>query len=116
MSPSRTSMPPTRNSPAAKHIGVLPAQQPPDWTNITAPPRAARRRRIASRAAGVAVMRARTIGSRITRSSEQPERFAAVADEQVLRLAVVIQHHEVVLPADARDLVATERGAGRVLV
>ena len=41
-----------------KHIGVLPAQQPPDCTNITGPPRAAWRRLIASRAAGVAVIRA----------------------------------------------------------
>ena len=47
-------MSPMRNSPAGKHIGVLPAQQPPDWTNITGAPRAARRRLIASRAAGVA--------------------------------------------------------------
>ncbi len=38
-------------------MGTLPAQQPPDWTNITGSPRAARRRAIASRAAGVAVMR-----------------------------------------------------------
>ena len=59
-------MSPMRNSPAGKHIGVLPAQQPPDWTNMTGPPPAARRRRIASRAAGVAVMRASTIGSDIT--------------------------------------------------
>src|SRR5580700_2849869 len=116
MSPSRTSMSPMRNSPTGKHIGVLPAQQPPDWTNITRPPRAARRRRIASRAPGVAVMRARTVDSDITRVSEQPERFGAVADEQVLRLAVVIEHHEVVLAADTRDLVAAERGACRVLV
>src|ERR1039457_2535193 len=116
MSPSKTSMAPMRNSPTGKHIGVLPAQQPPDWMNITGPPRTARRRRIASRAAGVAVMRARAIGSDITGSSEQPERFTAVADEEVLRLAVVIQHHAVVLPADAGDLVATECGTCRVLV
>src|SRR5450755_4280785 len=116
MSPSRTSMSPMRNSPTGKHIGVLPAQQPPDWTNTTGPPRAARRRVIASRAAGVAVILAWTMSSDITGSLEQPERFGAVADEQVLRLAVVIQHHEVVLAADARDLVATERGTGGVLV
>ena len=51
-------MSPMWNSPAGKHIGVLPAQQPPDWTDITAPPRAAHSRRIASRAAGAALMRA----------------------------------------------------------
>src|SRR6202167_5508810 len=61
-------------------------------------------------------MRAATIDSGITGSLEQPEWFGAVADEQVLRLAVVIQHHEVVLAADSRDLVATERGTCRVLV
>src|ERR1700735_1360763 len=116
MSPSSTSMSPTRNSPTGKHIGVLPAQQPPDWTNITGPPRTAHRRRIPSRAAGVAVMRARSIGSGMTGSLEQAERLGAVADEQVLRLAVVIQHHEGVLASDARDLVATERGTCRVLV
>src|ERR1700733_14343001 len=61
-------------------------------------------------------MRATAIDSVITGSLEQPERFGAVADEQVLRLAVVIQHHEMVLAADARDLVATECGTCRVLV
>jgi len=47
-------------------MGVLPAQQPPDCTNITWPPRAARRRVIALRAAGVAVMRAGITDSDIT--------------------------------------------------
>src|SRR3984885_3786567 len=61
-------------------------------------------------------MPARSIGSGTTAPSEKAERFGAVADEQVLRLAVVIQHHEVVLASDARDLVATERGTCRVLV
>jgi len=57
---------PMTNSPSGKHMGVLPAQQPPDCTNITGPPRAARRRVIASRAAGVAVMRAGITDSDIT--------------------------------------------------
>src|ERR1035437_7926440 len=35
MSPSSTSTSPRMNSPMGKHIGVLPAQQPPDCTNIT---------------------------------------------------------------------------------
>src|SRR5664279_3991795 len=83
--------------------------------NITAPPRAARRRAIAWCAAGVAVMRAGAAGWDI-RHSEQAEWFAAVADEQVLDLAVVVQHHQVVLPADAGDLVAAERCARGVLV
>src|SRR6266540_4103858 len=51
-----------------------------------------------------------------TSCSEQAERLGAVADQQVLGLAVVIEHHGVVLPADAGDLVPAERGAGWVLV
>ena len=39
------------------HIGTLPAQQPLDCTNMTGAARAARRRPIAWRAAGVAVIR-----------------------------------------------------------
>src|SRR5450759_519784 len=113
MSPSRTSMSPRRNSPMGKHIGVLPAQQPPDCTNITGPPRAAWRRLIASRAAGVAVMRAGMTDSDIT-GLEEAERLGAVADQQVLGLAVVVEHHRVVLPADAGDLVATERCPRRI--
>src|SRR5665213_2218529 len=109
-------MSPTTNSPMGKHIGVLPAQQPPDWTNITGPPLEARRRLIASRAAGVAVMRAGTAESDISNVSEQPEWLGAVADEEVLRLAVVVEHHRVVLPADTGDLVAAEGRACRVLV
>src|SRR5664279_4827994 len=100
-----------RNSPCGKHIGVLPAQHPPDCTNITAPPRL-RRRSIAARAAGVAVIR---VGWVIA-VSEQAERFAAVADQQVLRLAVVVEHHPVVLPANAGDLVTAERRTRGVLV
>src|SRR5664279_934235 len=83
--------------------------------NITGAPRAARRRVIASSASGVAVMRWTASGSSIRRS-EQTERLGAVANEQILSLAVVIKHHRVVLPTDARDLVAAERRAGWVLV
>ena len=46
----------------------------------------------------------------------QAEWFGAVADEQVLRLAVVIEHHAVVLAADTGDLVTAERRACGVLV
>src|SRR5664279_5449221 len=81
--------------------------------NITGSPRAARRRAIAWSAAGVAVMRAGTAVWDI-RYSEQAEWFGAVADQQVLGLAVVVQHHPVVLPADAGDLVTTERRTRRV--
>src|SRR5664279_5605978 len=99
------------NSPCGKYIGVLPAQHPPDCTNITAPPRL-RRRSIAASAAGVAVIRA----GWVIAVSEQAERFAAVADQQVLRLAVVVEHHPVVLPANAGDLVTAERRTRGVLV
>ena len=40
--------------------------------------------------------------------SEQTEWLGAVADQQVLGLAEVVEHHPVVLPADARDLVPAE--------
>src|SRR6478609_4769946 len=48
--------------------------------------------------------------------SEEPEGVGRVGDEQVLRLLVVVEHHLVVLPADARLLVSTERRVRRVLV
>src|SRR5664279_3798933 len=114
MSPSRMSTSPMMNSPSGKHIGVLPAQQPADCTNITGAPRAARRRLIASRAAGVAEMRAGLAVSVIPRPLEEAERLGAVTHQQVLRLAVVVEHHRVVLPADAGDLVPTERCARRI--
>lgn len=44
------------------------------------------------------------------RVSEQAELFGAVADQQIFLLAVVVEHHEMVLAADAGDLV----GAGLV--
>src|SRR5438105_11264622 len=47
---------------------------------------------------------------------EKAEWLGAVADQQVLGLAVVFEHHPVVLPADAGNLVPAERGARRVLV
>src|SRR6187431_1034308 len=40
----------------------------------------------------------------------------AVGDEQVLRLLVVVEHHLVVLAADARLLVPAERSVRRVQV
>ena len=46
--------------------------------------------------------------------SEEAELLRAVADEQVLGLLVVIQHHLVGLAADTRLLVATERGVRRI--
>src|SRR6188768_1059919 len=49
-------------------------------------------------------------------SSEQPEGLRVVADQQALRLRVVVEHHLVVLPPDARDLVAAEGRVSRVEV
>ncbi|EAQ00328.1 carR [Janibacter sp. HTCC2649] len=48
--------------------------------------------------------------------SEEPELVRAVADQEVLGLLVVVEHHLVVLAADAGLLVATERGVRGVLV
>ena len=50
---------------------------------------------------------------------EEPELVRVVADQQVLGLLVVVEHHLVVLPADAGGLVAAEgraRGVGVVAV
>src|SRR5208283_2809698 len=46
--------------------------------------------------------------------SEETERIRRVGHEQVLRLLVVVEHHLVVLAADAGLLVAAERGVRRV--
>src|SRR5688500_15838879 len=40
---------------------------------------------------------------------EEAELLRAVADQEVLGLLVVLQHHAVILPADPRLFVATER-------
>src|ERR1700682_1878396 len=48
--------------------------------------------------------------------SEEPLRLIAIGDEQVFGLLVVVEHHLVVLAADARLLVAAERRMGRVQV
>ena len=47
-------------------------------------------------------------------ASEEPELLRAVADEQILGLLVVVEHHLVILAADARLLVAAERRVRRV--
>src|SRR5690242_7434257 len=81
-------------------------------------PCSSRRRWTRSTAAGVAITRATVDMARLpeTRGLEEAERLRRVADEQVLRLLVVLQHHLVVLAADARLLVPAERGVGRVEV
>src|SRR5262245_46155432 len=90
-------------------MGELPSQQPPDWWNISGP-LTAYSVRIRSSAAAVTDTRetVEVIGL------EEPEGLGRVADQQVLRLLVVLQHHLVVLPADARALVAAERRVRRV--
>src|SRR5512133_828602 len=93
-------------SPAWRQIGELPSQQPPDCTSISGPCFAVRRS-IAASAASVAT----TCTATAPRLLEQPERLRVVADEQALRLRVVVEHHLVVLTSDARDFVAAE---GRV--
>ena len=46
--------------------------------------------------------------------SEEAERIDVVADEQVLGLLVVVEHHLVGFATDTGLLVATERGVRRV--
>src|SRR3954447_488271 len=130
MAPSRTSAGPVRNSPCAKHIGALPSQQPPDWWNRS-PPWRARSRSISSRAAAVAVTRSTISDGPFLlwggvpvpagtplgrRGSEEAQRLRAVADQEVLGLLVVVEHHLVVLAPDAGLLVAAEGGVRRVEV
>src|SRR5699024_11883561 len=64
--------------------------------------------------AGRGVFRAGT-GLR-TADSEEALRPLRVGDEQVLGLLVVVEHHAVVLAAEAGLLVAAERRVRRVLV
>ena len=47
---------------------------------------------------------------------EEPERFLAIADEQVFCLLIVIEHHLVILPPDARLLVAAKSRMRRIRV
>src|SRR5664280_482259 len=104
------------SSPASKQIGRLPSQQPPDWKSIRGP-RWATMRAIASSAAGVATTGGSAIRpSTLTLRSEEPESVRAVADQQVLGLGVVLEHHLVVLAPHAGDLVAAERRTGRIEV
>src|SRR5205823_1612966 len=86
----------------------LPSQQPPDWWNISGPCIPVRRR---SRSAAASVSNTFS-----TMSSEETELGGAVADQQVLGLLVVVEHHLVVLPADAGVLVPAERRVGGVRV
>src|ERR1039458_3922169 len=108
-------------------MGRLPSQHPPDWKNMTGP-RSTTSWAMPSSAAGVATTRATMPCSSVPDPSiadsrgptqvllEEPERLGAVAHQEVLGLGVVLQHHLVVLPADARDLVASEGRPGGVQV
>src|ERR1700761_2524551 len=133
MSPRWTSLSPRMKSPCAKHIGALPSQQPPDWWNISSPWRffsSSSNTSVASVATTWATVSSvvsvigilsfkmkrapRACATPGRSSSEEPERLVAVADQQVLGLLVVIQHHLVVLAPDARLLVAAERRVRRI--
>src|SRR6478609_6721117 len=111
-SPSRRSLGPISSSPSGRQRGELPSQQPPDWKSMSLPCLAVRRS-IASSAASVATIRSATA---LLLGSEEAERLGVIADQQALGLAVVLEHHLVVLAADAGGLVAAERRVGGVLV
>src|SRR5215470_9951207 len=87
-------------------MGELPSQQPPDWWNMSGPC-SARRRRSNSAACTVTATRLTFPMGR----SEESELAWRVTDQQVLGLLVVLEHHLVVLAADAGLLVPAE---GRV--
>src|ERR671913_1734995 len=91
-------------------MGEEPSQHPPDWWKRIAPCSAFSVRRRSSVAA-VAVTRGTADDM-----SEEPELLRAIADQQILGLLIVRQHHLVVLAADARRLVTTERRVGRIRV
>src|SRR5271165_126668 len=113
-----------RNSATGKHIGEEPSQQPPDWWNSTGPWSATISARSCS-ASGVAVTLSamessqggRRRGEEAPRHrfrSEEAELLRAIADQHVLRLLVVVEHHLVVLSPDAGLLVAAERRVRRI--
>src|SRR5579872_5627771 len=54
------------------------------------------------------------MGAGIITQSKEAELLWAVADQEILGLLIVIEHHLVVLAADAGLLVAAERGVRRV--
>src|ERR1700683_1434465 len=103
-------------------MGEEPSQQPPDWWNSTGPCSRVRTA-IRSSAAPVATTRGGAVvnsaiwAPRWTPSkpnSEEPELLGAVADQQVLGLLIMVQHHLVGLAADARLLIAAKRRVGRI--
>src|SRR5690349_15746010 len=100
------------NSPSGKHIGAEPSQHPPDWWNINGPWTPVRRRTSAA-ASPVTSTRLGVVSSI---GSEEAEGVGAVADEEVLRLLVVLEHHLVGLATDAALLVAAEGRVGGVRV
>ena len=94
-----------------------PSQQPPDWWNISGPCYLAQARGAASAASSVTPTRATALrlDSATGRTgSEEAELLRGVRHQQVLGLLVVVEHHRVVLPADAGALVAAERRVRRV--
>src|ERR1019366_1396875 len=109
-------------------MGEEPSQQPPDWWNRIGPCLAVSSA-IKASAAGVAPTRlgaavvVSVIGPpdvdgqrrRPRRSRlEEAELLRAVADQHVLGLLVVVEHHAVIFPPDPRLLVAAEGRVGRI--
>src|SRR5665213_1946363 len=94
-------------------MGEEPSQQPPDWWNRIGPCLAVSSA-IKASAAGVAPTR---LGAALAVSliaSEEAQLLRAIADQHVLGLLVVVEHHAVVLPPDAGLLVAAEGRVGRI--
>src|SRR6476646_1930117 len=99
-------------------MGELPSQQPPDWWKSSGPWRPCSFP-INCSAASVAMTRSiEAISStfqgvagfdgdqtQLSGGIEEPERLGRVADQEVLGLLVVVEHHLVVLAPDARLLV-----------
>src|ERR1700733_4989404 len=78
-------------------------------------PCSARSERISSAAAEVTFTRdTSSMGGSLLRASKEAHRPGVVADEQVLGLLIVIEHHAVILAPDARLLVAAEGGVRRI--
>src|SRR5699024_3527786 len=86
------------------------------WADGASPP-AVRSTKPAGRPTGPPrSVRAGPSAAPVGAGSAEAELLLRVADQHVLGLLVVVKHHQVVLPADARGLVPAERGVCRVVV
>src|SRR5450759_3259531 len=116
MSPSSTSMSLIMNSPHGEAHGCAAGAAAAGLHehHLAAPGGAEASDRLARRRGGRDACRNDRLGHHMP--LEEAERLGAVADQQVLRLAVMVEHHPVVLPAHAGDLVTTERRPCRIRV